>query len=58
MTCPECCGETIATNTRKFTDHILRYRKCQNCGYIFRTVEIDEDMSVRLKKGENADVED
>ena len=50
MTCPVCNCETKVTYTYTNTDHILRNRKCDACGYRFRTIETDEDIYVRLEK--------
>lgn len=59
MTCPKCNGKTQVINTRAKADHILRYRECVECQYIFRTIETDEDIYVRTqKKGTKNDVED
>lgn len=44
MTCPVCDGEAKIVNTKKRCDHVLRYRKCVECGYRFPTMEIDEDI--------------
>lgn len=56
MTCPECGGITKVIYTRDNNDHIDRWRKCQECGYGFHTIETDEDMYRRLKvKGDEDD---
>lgn len=51
MTCPVCCGETKVIYTRDNNDNITRFRRCQVCNYGFRTIETDEDIYQRLKKG-------
>ena len=50
MTCPVCNGDTKVIDSRKNSDHIVRYRKCKKCGYRFRTLETDEDIYIRLVK--------
>lgn len=48
MTCPICNGNSKVTNTYDYIDHVIRYRKCLECGYAFHTVEIDKDIYQRL----------
>ena len=55
MTCPMCNGDTDVTCTRDNEDHVIRYRKCQDCGYRFTTVETDEDFYSKTKKGRASD---
>ena len=47
MTCPMCCGDTQVTYTYDKCDHVIRDRKCCNCGYKFKTIELDEDLNNR-----------
>ncbi len=54
MTCPMCDGSTKIIDTRKNSDHVVRYRRCSSCGYKFPTIEVDEDIYHRRKKS-NAD---
>lgn len=51
MTCPVCGGVTNVVDSRKATDHVVRKRKCYECGYEFRTIETDEDIFIRIKEG-------
>lgn len=51
MTCPVCGGSTKVTYTYTNEDNIVRVRKCEICGYRFRTIETDEDIYQRLQKG-------
>ena len=50
MTCPICGGNTTVTHTYPHVDHIIRHRKCIECGVSFRTIETD-DIPPILKKG-------
>lgn len=50
MTCPVCGEKTRIKDTRGFIDHVIRIRKCCSCGYVFRTVETEEDIYRRIKK--------
>ena len=50
MTCPICDGNTKIIDTRKDCDHVIRYRKCKECGLKFPTIEVDEDIYHRRKK--------
>lgn len=47
-----CNCDTKVTYTFDNTDHVIRNRKCKKCGYMFRTVETDEDIYHRLNKKE------
>lgn len=58
MTCPQCNGKTQVIHTRAKTDNILRYRECLECGYVFRTIETDEDIYLRTQKGNKNDAKD
>jgi transcriptional regulator NrdR family protein len=51
MTCPRCAGATEVFKTLAETDHIIRKRRCVECQYIFRTIEIDVDFHEKLLKG-------
>lgn len=57
MTCPICDGKTEVTNVRTYFDHVIRYRKCQKCRFIFRTIEMDDDLynNLNKEKHKNAD---
>lgn len=57
MICPVCGGKTLVTNSRPYTDHIWRVRKCQDCGMNFSTVEVDEDLFMKIKEGSNHHVD-
>ena len=50
MTCPVCNGDTQVTYTYDKDDHVVRDRKCRDCGYRFQTIEADEDMFEQFKK--------
>ena len=54
MTCPICGGDTTVTHTIDHIDHILRYRKCVECKFTFRTVETDDIPT--YQKGKNGNV--
>lgn len=43
--CPVCHGKTHVTQTLLHTDLIgvIRYRRCADCGEIYRTIELMED---------------
>lgn len=58
MTCPMCGAETIVDGTRDMGDSVVRYRKCRECKYRFYTIETDEDMYQRLKKGQKESKDD
>lgn len=51
MTCPVCNGKTKTKDSRCYIDHVIRIHKCNSCGYVFRTIEVDEDIYVRIKEG-------
>lgn len=55
MTCPQCNGKTQVIHTRAKPDHVIRHRECLECGYMFRTIETDEDIHKRLQKGKTTD---
>ena len=54
MTCPMCNGNTKVIDSRKSTDHTIRYRQCKKCGYKFRTLETDEEIYNRVVKGKGS----
>lgn len=39
MNCPDCGGDSSVRCTRTFSDKILRYRRCKDCGNVFYTEE-------------------
>lgn len=51
MTCPMCNSKTKVADSRCYIDHVIRLHKCKACDYAFRTVEVDEDIYVRIKEG-------
>lgn len=58
MTCPKCASDNIVIlRTYDEVDHIIRHRRCEDCGYKFKTIETDTDLYIRLEKGKhkNAD---
>ena len=44
MNCPVCGEKTKVTDSRPNEDSVRRHRKCLECGYVFVTIEMDEDM--------------
>lgn len=48
MWCPKCKGKTLVTQTEKIADSVCRVRKCQRCGYVFGTEEM-ESRDARIK---------
>ncbi len=48
MTCPVCGGGIKIHHTHDYDDHIERRRKCVECGYLFKTIEIDSDLYERI----------
>ena len=57
MICPVCGGKTLVVDSRAYTDHIHRVRKCQDCNLRFSTVEVDEDLYSKIKEGQNHHVD-
>ena len=55
MTCPVCNGNAKVAYTYDKDDHVVRDRKCRECGYRFQTIEADEDMFFRSKKEQKTD---
>lgn len=53
MTCPVCGGDTKIVDSRKKDDHVMRFRKCKDCGHKFPTVEMDEDIFTRQKEAKH-----
>jgi hypothetical protein len=41
-TCARCRGRTVVTGTRVLGRGIRRYRRCQDCGARYRTLEREE----------------
>lgn len=37
--CPKCGGYSKSSSTRKYSDSIVRYHKCANCGYSFTSTQ-------------------
>ena len=52
MTCPVCCGKTKIKDSRGYIDYVIRSRKCRSCGFVFRTIETEEDIYRNLNKKE------
>ena len=47
MFCPVCGDKTrISHTTKRFGDHIRRYRRCTGCGYSFITAQADEQEQI------------
>ena len=44
MKCPVCGGATGIYNSRPEVDCVRRSRKCYDCSFRFRTLEVDVDM--------------
>jgi rubredoxin len=43
VNCPVCGDKTrVSHTTKRFGDHIRRYRRCTGCGYSFITAQADE----------------
>ncbi len=59
MQCPNCFGNTSVRNSRPQPDCVRRTRLCLSCGYVFHTVEMDEDMlkNTSVEKGEKKTTE-
>ena len=49
MNCPICGGKCLSKDTHKIVDHIKRNRVCEECGYKFPTIEVDEDYFEKFK---------
>lgn len=53
MTCPMCGAKTYVTDSRAECDVVYRQRRCDECGHVFYTVEVEseskEDIN-RLKR--------
>ena len=50
MLCPMCDGQTKVIDSRPDVDCVNRIRKCLECGFKFKTVEIDADYMKEGKK--------
>jgi len=44
MNCPVCNGTTGVVDSRPDEESVHRRRRCFDCGYRFRTIELDEDL--------------
>lgn len=44
MTCRLCGENAPVYQTIKENDHVIRYHRCAECGHVYRTLEMDEDM--------------
>lgn len=57
MTCPICGGKTRVDESVSYFDHVIRFRKCRNCRFRFRTIEMDDDLynNLNKEKHKNAD---
>lgn len=44
MTCPMCGGVTFINQKYTDVDSVRRKRICKECGHIFYTLEVDEDL--------------
>ena len=53
MTCPVCGRDTKVCETRTEDDCVRRRRVCLSCRYAFITIELDEDLFMRLKNDNN-----
>ena len=43
MICPKCgCSDSIVIDSRKHEAYNNRRRECNECGFVFRTIEITE----------------
>lgn len=50
MNCPICGEKTKVTDSRPDEDSVRRHRKCLECGYVFITIEMDEDMVRKMEE--------
>lgn len=50
MTCPKCEGTTTVRGNIPHVDNIVRKRICTECGFEFKTVEIDLDLWQSIEK--------
>ena len=50
MNCPVCGEKTIVLDSRPREDCVRRRRKCTDCGYVFVTLEMDEDMVKKMEE--------
>lgn len=58
MTCPKCEGATTVRGNIPHVDNIVRKRICTECGYEFKTVEIDLDLWQSIEKSNVEAVKD
>lgn len=49
MTCPCCGGKTLVVDSRADDESVRRRRKCVDCRYIFKTIEL-EDTDIKKEK--------
>jgi transcriptional regulator NrdR family protein len=51
MNCPVCGEKTRVLDSRPDEDSVRRRRKCNGveCGYVFVTIEMDEDMVRKME---------
>lgn len=54
LKCPKCNGYGKTTSTRNFDNEVLRWHKCQSCGFTFTSIQKIDNRSIirRNKKGE------
>lgn len=53
MTCPKCAGRTKIWDSRSEDGETkIRRRECLECGYRFKTIEIETELFNRLTGGE------
>lgn len=50
MNCPVCLEKTKVLDSRPNEDSVRRRRKCLKCGYVFVTIEMDEDMVKKMEE--------
>ena len=48
MTCPRCNGRVKVMHSEDYEDSVERFRKCLECGYNFKTIEVDFDYFERM----------
>lgn len=57
MKCPVCGGSTGIYNSRPEVDCVRRSRKCDDCGFRFRTIEIETDMMEAWENSHKIDID-
>lgn len=50
MTCPVCGGKTKVVGNKSDCESIHRKRKCDECGYMFFTVEVEVESHEEYNK--------